>query len=169
LGSPSELGPVAWKELSPPPSVVVAESWGRGDGGGRGVPSERAIPLPAARVGGGVFAGGGEERGAGDGGRSGEAWAGGIRSASPSGPSVPFLYRWTKGDPELSSSTVITVVGAFTNRFLFLSPLVSRPSAGATEMGEARIGSAIASTSEGVSAARRLLARASSLCRLSLS
>ena len=87
----------------------------------------------------------------------------------PQGFQLPSSFVGPGGDPELSSSIDITVVGAFTNRFLFLSPLVSRPSAGATEIGEAGMGSAIASTSEDASAAHRLLARASSLCRLSLS
>ena len=65
--------------------------------------------------------------------------------AFSSGTSVPLFLHWTKGDPELSSSMVTTVVGAFTNRFLFLSPLVSGPSAGTTEMGKAGMGSVVAS------------------------
>jgi len=84
----------------------------------------------------------------------------------PSSPSAPLLRRWTKGDPELSSSIYTTVVGAFTNRFLFLSPLVSGPSAGATEMGEAEMGSEVASVDDPT--ARRLLASAISFCRRSL-
>jgi len=40
------------------------------------------------------------------------------------------------------------VVGAFTSRFLFFSPLVSGPSAGATEIGEAEMGSEVASVPE---------------------
>jgi len=62
----------------------------------------------------------------------------------------------------------MTVVGAFTNRFLFLSPLVSGPSAGATEMGEAEIGSEVASVPVDDPTARRLLASAISFCRCSL-
>jgi len=61
-----------------------------------------------------------------------------------------------------------TVVGAFTNRFLFLSPLVSGPSAGAIEMGEAGIGSAVASVPEDDPTARQLLASSISFCRRSL-
>ena len=60
------------------------------------------------------------------------------------------------------------MVGAFTNRFLFLSPLVSGPSAGTTEMGEAEIGSEVASVAVDDSTARRLLASAISFCRRSL-
>ena len=58
--------------------------------------------------------------------------------------------------------------GAFTNRFLFLSPLVSGPSAGVTEMGEAELGSEVASVPEDDPTARRLLASAISFCRRSL-
>jgi len=61
-----------------------------------------------------------------------------------------------------------TVVGAFTNRFLFLSPLVSGPSAGATEMGEAGIGSEVASVPVDDQTDCRLLASAISFCRRSL-
>jgi len=61
-----------------------------------------------------------------------------------------------------------TVVGAFTNRFLFFSPLVSGPSAGATEMGEAEIGSEVASVPVDDPTARRHLASAISFCRRSL-
>ena len=88
--------------------------------------------------------------------------------ASSSGPSVPLFLRWTKGDPELSSSMVTTVVGAFTDRFLFLSPLVSGPSAGTTEMGKAGMGSAVASAPENDPAARRILASSISCCQRSL-
>ena len=58
----------------------------------------------------------------------------------------------------------MTVVGAFTSRFLFLSPLVSGPSAGVTEMGEAEM----ASVPVDDPTARRLLASAISFCRRSL-
>jgi len=61
-----------------------------------------------------------------------------------------------------------TVVRAFTNRFLFFSPLVSGPSAGATEMGEAEIGSEVASVPVDDPTARQLLASAISFCRRSL-
>jgi len=60
----------------------------------------------------------------------------------------------------------MTVVGAFTSRFLFLSPLVSGPSAGATEMGEAEMGSKMASVDDPT--AHRLLASVISFCRRSL-
>jgi len=78
--------------------------------------------------------------------------------------SALLLLLWTRGDPELSSSVDTTVVGAFTNRFLFFSPLVSGPSAGATEMGEAEMGS----VPEDDPTARRLLASAISFWRRSL-
>jgi len=60
------------------------------------------------------------------------------------------------------------VVGAFTNRFLFLSPLISGPSAGATEMGEAEIGLEVASVPVDDPTARQLLASAIIFCRRSL-
>jgi len=88
--------------------------------------------------------------------------------AFSSGTSVPLFLRWTKGDPKLSSSMVTTVGGAFTNRFLFLSPLVSRPSAGTTEMGKAGMGSTVVSAPEDDPATRRLLASSISCCRRSL-
>jgi len=92
--------------------------------------------------------------------------------ASPSAPSglgaeepptsAPLLFLWARGDPELSPSVDATVEGAFTSRFLFFSPLVSGPSAGANERGEAEMGSeeasAVASVPEDDLAARRLLA-----------
>jgi len=62
----------------------------------------------------------------------------------------------------------MTVVGVFTIRFLFLSPLVSGPSAGATEIGKAEIGKEVASVPEDDPTARRLLASAISFCRRSL-
>ena len=104
--------------------------------------------------------------------------AGGIGEASPSTPSglrgeelptsAPLLLLWTRGDPELSPSVDVTVVGAFTSRFLFLSPLVSEPSAGATERGEAEMGSEVASVPEDDPVARRLLASSISFWRHSL-
>ena len=121
---------------------------------------------------------GAEGRCAGEGGRVGEVCAGGIGEASPSAPSglrveepptsAPFLLLWTRGDPELSSSVDATVVGAFTSRFLFLSPLVSGPSAGATERGVAEMGSEVASVPEDDPIAHRLLATAISFWRRSL-
>jgi len=101
-------------------------------------------------------------------GRVGEVCAGGVGEASPSAPSglgveepptsAPLLFLWTRGDLELSPSVDATVVGAFTSRFLFLSPLVSGPSAGATEMGETEMGSEVASVPEDDLTACRLLA-----------
>jgi len=82
--------------------------------------------------------------------------------------SVPLLFLWTRGDPELSPSVDATVVGAFTSRFLFLSPLVSGPSAGATERGEAEMGSEEASVPEDDLTAHRLLASSISFWRRSL-
>ena len=115
-------------------------------------------------------------------GRVGEVCAGGVGEASPSTPSglgveepptsVPLLFLWTRRDPELSPSVDATVVGAFTGRFLFLSPLVSGPSAGATGRGEAEMGleetSAVASVPEDDLVARLLLASSISFWRRSL-